>query len=108
MQVHVLKCWPESFSALLSGKKKYEIRKNDRGYQVGDILRLIEWRPGSGSSFYDDEWNATTPYTDAAHETGKSAYFEVVYVTHGGRWGLPPDISVLGVEPCEKPVPHAD
>ncbi|MCX7610250.1 MAG: DUF3850 domain-containing protein [Ignavibacterium sp.] len=40
MAVHKLKIYPEFFKEVCSGKKTFEIRKNDRGFQVGDILLL--------------------------------------------------------------------
>jgi hypothetical protein len=43
MQVHYLKTWPEYYRAVVSGAKKVEIRKDDRGFQVDDILRLEEY-----------------------------------------------------------------
>ena len=42
---HQLKIWPEYLSAIRLGLKPYEIRKNDRNYQTGDILALNEWNP---------------------------------------------------------------
>lgn len=47
MTIHVLKCWPEPFEAVLSGRKKAEIRHDDRGFEVGDLLCLQEWEPGT-------------------------------------------------------------
>ncbi len=45
-RIHHLKILPEYFSAVVSGDKCFEIRRNDRGYKVGDILRLNEYQDG--------------------------------------------------------------
>jgi hypothetical protein len=45
MAVHKLKSWPEFFEPLASGAKPFELRKNDRDYQLGDHLLLQEWEP---------------------------------------------------------------
>jgi len=42
---HDLKTWPEYFRAILDGRKSFEIRRDDRGYSVGDVLVLREWDP---------------------------------------------------------------
>lgn len=42
---HELKCWREYFTAIWSREKSFEIRKNDRNFQIGDVLRLREWSP---------------------------------------------------------------
>ncbi|KKW20063.1 MAG: hypothetical protein UY63_C0002G0022 [Parcubacteria group bacterium GW2011_GWA2_51_10] len=39
------KIWPEYFGAVVSGKKKYELRLNDFEVNEGDILVLEEWDP---------------------------------------------------------------
>lgn len=43
MSVHELKTTPVYFRAIVSGRKTFEVRKNDRGYRFGDTLRLREW-----------------------------------------------------------------
>lgn len=46
--VHALKTLPEFFVKVAAGEKTFEIRKNDRNYQVGDLLVLEEWSPETG------------------------------------------------------------
>lgn len=42
---HDLKAWPVFFNPLLLGEKTFEIRKNDRGFAIDDILVISEWDP---------------------------------------------------------------
>ena len=39
------KIWPEYFEAIVSGKKKFELRLNDFDVSEGDTLLLEEWDP---------------------------------------------------------------
>lgn len=45
---HELKLHPRYFSRVANGQKTFEIRKNDRDYQVGDILVLKEFDAEAG------------------------------------------------------------
>ena len=40
---HELKIWPEFFSQVRGGRMKFQIRRADRDYLVGDELLLREW-----------------------------------------------------------------
>jgi len=40
---HELKTWVEYFEQILSGSKKFELRLNDRNFQVGDLAKLTEY-----------------------------------------------------------------
>lgn len=40
--IHELKIKSEHFQAVCDGRKKAELRKDDRGYKVGDVLWLKE------------------------------------------------------------------
>ncbi|WP_306274158.1 ASCH/PUA domain-containing protein [Parageobacillus thermoglucosidasius] len=64
---HRLKTWPEYFEAVLSGKKTFEIRKNDRDFRVNDLLLLQEYNP------------KTEEYT------GREVLVEVTYITDFGQ-----------------------
>lgn len=41
--IHELKIVPPYSEAVFNGLKPFEVRKNDRNYQFGDILVLKEW-----------------------------------------------------------------
>lgn len=43
---HELKSWPVFFEQVWSGAKNFELRRDDRGFAVGDMLHLREWHPG--------------------------------------------------------------
>lgn len=45
MRRHELKTWPEFYRAVQDNKKTFELRYNDRNYQVGDELLLREFEP---------------------------------------------------------------
>jgi len=42
---HELKIWPMYFERTAKGWKTWELRLNDRNFQVGDPLILKEWNP---------------------------------------------------------------
>lgn len=40
MKLHELKIKEEYFNAIIRGEKTFELRKNDRDYQVGDLIHF--------------------------------------------------------------------
>lgn len=70
---HELKCHPEYFGRICRGQKTFEIRKNDRDFQVGDILVLREYDPKTGWPDYGgcDQRRAKVTYiTNYAQQDG--------------------------------------
>lgn len=45
--IHDLKILPQYFSEVISLNKSFELRKDDRDYQVGDWIKLKEWKDGN-------------------------------------------------------------
>ena len=61
---HVLKITPAYFQAVQEGRKTFEIRHNDRGFQAGDTVTLKEWdenmpRPADWMHMHRQEWKFT-------------------------------------------------
>ena len=59
MTIHELKILPEYYDAIRCGDKRFEIRKNDRNYHSGDILRLKEW---DGEKYTGEELDVLVRY----------------------------------------------
>lgn len=51
-KTHELKSYIEVFQHLVSGAKRSEVRSNDRGYQVGDVVTFQEGYPDAGKFVY--------------------------------------------------------
>lgn len=68
-KIHTLKTESVYFESLVNGTKKFELRKNDRDYKVGDWLHLIEYRDGicTGRKF---------------------PCVQIRFILHGGVYGL--------------------
>lgn len=67
---HELKIQPEYFNAVLMGTKTFEIRKNDRGYKVGDMLILKEWVLGTRTYTGKELARKVTYITDYQQKPG--------------------------------------
>lgn len=93
-RIHELKVWPEMWAALESELKTFEVRDNDRGFAVGDLLHLREWDP---ARYVISEGNTRGYRNDWAY-TGRELWRRVVYILYGGRFGLPENLCVMGLE----------
>lgn len=62
---HELKIRPEFYLRVATGQKSFEIRKNDRDYQVGDVLILREWREGDGYIDYSSPLRRQVVYASS-------------------------------------------
>ena len=76
---HELKILPQWFADVLTGKKNFEIRRNDRDFKVGDYLLLKEYERG--------------------HYTGRELKKRIQYIYQGdGNYGLSEEFCILGLE----------
>lgn len=84
MRTHILKCWTPYYLAIVSGEKKFDVRKDDRGYQKGDFVKLQQYDPGEG---YVCDPIDNIPY---------SVERKINFVLTGGQFGIEPGYVVLG------------
>lgn len=77
---HRLKLASMFFDAVDTGKKSFELQKNDRNYQIGDILELHEMSDGE--------------------ETGRVTEKQVIYILEGFK-GLEEGYCILGLNEVE-------
>lgn len=82
MTIHALKTWPEPFAGAVSGAKRHEWRRDDRGFELGDTLVLQEWNP------------ATEKYT------GEMKAFEVTWITRD--FGVPVGWCCMTIWPLDR------
>ncbi len=84
---HELKTDPEVFDAVAAGLKTFEIRKDDRGYQVGDTLRLRKTR------YTGAEMAAGKPL----EYTGDELEVSVSHILRGPLYGLQEGWVILSI-----------
>lgn len=92
-RLHELKTWPEQFAAVLDGSKPYEIRLDDRGFAVGDLVRLAEWDP-------TETPHVTRDYRPVGY-TGRETTRRITHVLPAGTFGLRPGYVALGLGAAE-------
>ena len=123
MATHELKTLLEFYRAVECGAKTFEVRRNDRGFMIGDVLHLLEWdnsKLALNASELTEEELDELPYTERAEYTGRDCYRKVTYVLcmqadcDGGisvwineRYGKELDLgsdelAVLGLVPCDE------
>ncbi len=78
---HHLKTWPEPFAAVRSGFKRFELRKDDRGFKVGDELYLLEYDP-----------------KQERYHGGEPIRARVTYIARAPAFGLTDDMCVMSIE----------
>lgn len=93
MAEHKLKCWPAYFDALQRGDKNFEVRRDDRGFQRGDVLVLEKYSPTEHR------------YEFAGYGYGAQKITlrrRISYILTGGQLGVEPGYVVMALEPIDE------
>lgn len=86
---HKLKTWSRYWDAIASGEKTFEVRRNDRAFQTGDILVLEKFDPERHAYVWEN-------YTDTFPKP-KSIRKRITFLLQGGQFGIEPGFCVLGL-----------
>jgi hypothetical protein len=98
-RLHTIKCQPEQFWATVRHEKPFEWRRNDRGYQVGDKLRLELWDPGVQAPMPNvpGEFQIVGGYTKCPGcQEPIACIVTVTHIVHGGRFEIPVGFCIMG------------
>ena len=76
---HELKIWPQFYKEVFYGRKNFEIRKNDRDFEVGDFLVLRE---------FDISKN---------EYTGASVMRKITFILHGNQFVIEEGYCVMSI-----------
>ncbi|MDE2467395.1 MAG: DUF3850 domain-containing protein [Bradyrhizobium sp.] len=90
---HFLKTLLPYFDAVERGEKNFEVRRDDRGYQKGDILVLRCWNDKTLGWVYDGS-RLGSPI--------KEMRKRIIYILTGGQFGIEPGFVVMGLEDEER------
>ncbi|MGX9980664.1 DUF3850 domain-containing protein [Methylobacterium fujisawaense] len=86
--IHHLKTLPTYFDAVERGEKTFEIRRDDRGFQKGDIVRLLRL-PESGERVYALKNDPTYGLENIDRR--------ILWILTGGQFGLEPGYVILAL-----------
>lgn len=89
--IHDLKTVNRYWDAVAAGTKTFEVRKNDRAFQTGDVIVLTRTTEGGQ---YDTRPEDRSP--DGCFAKSQIS-FRITYLLQGGQLGIEPGYCVLGL-----------
>lgn len=92
MKLHILKIKDEYFDAVLKGYKTFELRKNDRDFQVGDLIHFIRTD--------GDEYGFL--FINGEKIFARELSYQIIYILKDvPEFGLDKDYCILGIKQLE-------
>jgi len=92
---HRLKTHPAAFYAVRDGLKPFEVRRNDRLFQSGDLVELIYWDPNGEQNWEDVDKTRNNLIPDRITK-------RVGWILGGGQYGIEPGYVAFALEPVDE------
>ena len=88
--IHELKTDKDIFEGIASGALRYTIRKNDRDFKSGDVLKLMETvsTDEEMKTHHDKEFSVIVIPEEPLEYTGRVTMRTVTHILHGPIYGL--------------------
>lgn len=83
MEIHTLKTRPQYWEAVYDGRKTFEIRKFDRNFNIGDILKLKR-------TISEIDHRIDFTYQELS--------VKITYMLGGSEFGIKPGFIILGIK----------
>jgi Domain of unknown function (DUF3850) len=87
MREHILKTLPDYWDAVAAKEKNFEVRRDDRGFQKGDVLVLRRLMKN-----YDGKW-----VEDRQNGCCRDLCRKITYVLTGGQFGIEPGYVIMAL-----------
>ena len=101
MKKHELKTDPQVFDDVVSGRKTFEIRKDDRGFEVGDLLKLRKTKHTGVEmcSYPHPDHPGRVVKGKPLEYIGPPLYVRVTYILRGPIYGLADGWVIMSIQP---------
>ena len=97
MKIHELKIKEEYYKEVALGRKTFELRKNDRDYQVGDLIKFNDALFVRECKIANDKYLAEEYYPHP-----RETLFQITYILKDvPEYGLDKDYCILGIKQVE-------
>lgn len=98
------------FGQVQRGEKNFEVRRDDRGFQKGDVLILCRYSKQDSlvrREGYSDANGAVVSSYPTSPEVAKVRR-RIAYILTGGQYGIEPGYVVLGLDTCGETDAHCE
>ncbi|MFN3169253.1 MAG: DUF3850 domain-containing protein [Hyphomicrobiales bacterium] len=95
-KTHTLKTVGDIWDRVASGEKTFDVRRDDRGFQKGDIVVLERWHVKGAIGGLRADMDGT-----GYSAKPRALTFKIGFVLSGGQYGLEPGYVAFSLHPVD-------